>query len=337
MPKATSRWSAVWIGLAVAAAAATWAGCDKQGARGPGGSARPKLAGIVFQEDQFFRLVVFGMQDAARKGGAELFVANHNNRPEREIELINTYIARKVDAIIITPTSAKGSLAALKKAHDKGIAIIVHNTPVDSDLPAAQSDCSPENLGVKTGQAARKYITEKMGGKANIAILGFRSQLAEQSDARTNGFKKQLEGLDGVKIVAEQDAWLPEMAVRKVGDILTAHPEVDLVWSANEGGTVGSVLAVRNAGKAGKIVVFGTDASEQLLSFLQADDNVLQAITSQRPVEVGEMAVQTALKVLRKEPFEKRVSLKGILLSRTDPAGVKAFEKQLKEWIARGS
>ena len=98
---------------------------------------------------------------------------------------------------------------------------------------------------------------------------------------------------------------------------------------------MGAVLAVKNAGKAGKIAVFGTDVSEQLLTFLQADDDILQAITAQRPVEVGRMAVEAALKALKKEPVEKKTYLKGICLSRTDPEGIKTYAQSLKEWMGK--
>lgn len=316
------------------AGAVLLAGCGKTEAPSSG---KPKLAGIVFQEDQFFRLVEFGMSDAAKQAGVELLIANSNNRPEKEIELINTYIARKVDAILVSPISQKGSVAALKLAHDKGIKIICHNTPIDAEIYEAYVECNPRNLGEQTGKAAREYIENKLGGKAKIALLGFKSQVPEQSDARIGGFKSQLDGLTGVEYVAEQDAWLPEMAVKKVGDILTANPNVDIIYSANEGGTIGSVLAVKNAGKTGKIVVFGTDSSEQLLDMLQSDDNILQAITSQRPVEVGRLAVEAALKVLKGEPVQKKTYLPGILLSRADPEGVKKFAAEFKEWTSQKS
>jgi len=314
-------------------------GCSKPEASG-GGAAAPKaikLAGIVFQEDQFFRLVLFGMRDAAKQAGVELLEGNSQNKPEKEIELINTYSARKVDAILVSPLSAKGSVAALKLAADKGIKIIAHNTPIESDIPETYIECNAEDLGAQTGKAARQYIEQQLGGNAKIALVAFRSQVPEQSDARTRGFKSQLEGLPGVEYVAEQDAWLPEMAVKKVGDMLTAHPEINIVWSANEGGTVGSVMAVKNAGKAGQVAVFGTDASEQMLQFLQAGDNILQATTSQRPVEVGRLAVESALKVLRGEPVEKQVSMTGICLRRDDPEGLKQFQALLREWQGGGN
>jgi len=296
-----------------------------------------KLAGILFQEDQFFRLVLFGMRDECKKSGVELMDGNSENTPEKEIELINTYITRNVDAVLISPVSKAGSVAALKLARDKGIKIITYNTPVAGDLASAHIECSATDLGQQTGKAAREFIEKKLGGKAKIAIVAFKSQVPEQSDARTGGFKSQITQLPGVEIVAEQDAWMPEMGVKVVGDILTAHPDVTIVYAANEGGTTGAVLAVKNAGKGGQIAVFGTDMSEQLLSMLQSDDNILQAITGQRPVEVGRMAVETALKAINGQPVDKTTFLPGILLSRTDPDGVKAFAAQLKEWTAEAS
>lgn len=302
---------------------------------GPAQAKQIRLAGIVFQEDQFFRLVLFGMRDAAAKAGVELLEGNSNNKPEKEIELINTYVARKVDAILVSPLSRKGSVAALQQAHDKGVTIVTYNAPVDADISASYIECTPTDLGRKTGAAARQYIEQKLGGKARVAIVAFKSLVPEQSDARTGGFKEEMKKLPGVEIVAEQDAWLPEMAVKKVGDILTANPDVNIIYAANEGGTIGAVLAVKNAGKAGQIAVFGTDSSEQLLDMLQAPDNVLQAITSQQPVKVGQLAVEAALQSLRGAAVEKTTLLPGTLLSRAEPEGVKAFAAQLKVWMGR--
>ena len=329
--------------LIMAVVAAMLAGCSggnggaQNTAQSEPAAPRIKLAGIVFQEDQFFRLVLFGMRDAAKKAGVELLEGNSMNKPEKEIELINAYIARKVDAILVSPLSAKGSITALKLAHDKGIKVIAHNTPIESNIPAAYIECSADDLGAQTGKVARKYIEEKLGGNAKLAVIEFKSLVPEQSDARVNGFKRQLEGLQGVQIVAEQDAWLPEQAVKKVGDILTAQPDINMIYAANEGGTIGAVMAVKNAGKAGQVVVFGTDSSEQLLSFLRSDDNILQCTTSQRPAEVGAMAVEFALKVLKGEPVEPHVEMTGICLSRDDPAGLAAFEETLKQWMERGN
>src|SRR5205807_181836 len=117
----------------------------------------------------------------------------------------------------------------------------------------------------------------------------------EAAGERNRGFEEEMKKLPGVQIVARQDGWIAADAEPVVTQVLTAHPDVNLIWSANEGGTVGSVNAVKNARKAGKVVVFGTDISEQMCDFLLSDDNILQAVTGQKPFEIGTQAVNTAL------------------------------------------
>ncbi|MBN1542508.1 substrate-binding domain-containing protein [candidate division KSB1 bacterium] len=301
---------------------------------GEGSDSRYKIAGMVFQEDQFFRLVRYGMIQAAAAYDAELLQANSLGKPDKEIQLVNTYIARGVDAIVISPLSATASVTALKRAHDRGIVVVTYNSTIEGDIPTSFVESDQRDLGAKTGQAAVRYIQKKLSGKAKIAILAFKSNLPEQSDARTGGFKEQVQQLPGVQIVAEQDAWMAETAVKKAGDILTAHPDLDILFAANEGGTVGSVMAVKNSGRAGKVAVFGTDVSEQLIDFLLFEDNILQAITGQQPFEIGFKAVEYAVKSLNQEPVETKLALPGVLLSREDQEGVRAFKKSLLELIA---
>jgi len=292
---------------------------------------KKRIAGIVFQEDQFFRLILFGMREAAKKNGVELFEANSAGKPDKELGLINTYIANKVDAIVISPLSSKASVSALARAREKGIAVITYNTALDSDIPASFIESNQFDLGALTGKFARTYIENKLNGKATVAILAAYSYTPEQSALRAGGFKSEISKLPNVKIVAEQDAWLAEQAVKKVGDILTANPGINIIWSMNEGGTVGAVMAVKNAGKAGKIAVFGTDNSEQLANFLLDDDNILQAVTGQRPFEIGSLAVEAAVKVLKGEKVEMKISLPGVLMAREKPEDVKKFKDRLKE------
>src|SRR5438270_6344081 len=83
------------------------------------------IAGVVFQQDQFFNGIELGMKAAASKaGGIELLLANTEGRPEKEASLVDTYISRGVKAIVISPISPKGSIPALKRASDAGVKVI---------------------------------------------------------------------------------------------------------------------------------------------------------------------------------------------------------------------
>ncbi len=302
-----------------------------------GGERRLKIAGMFLQEDQFFRLIQFGMKDAAEKAGAELLLASSDSKLDKEIQLVNTYIARQVDAIVLSPLSKTASVTALNRAREAGIKVVTYNSTVEGGVPVSFIESDQSNLGAQTGQVARSYIEERLGGKARIAILAFKSLLPEQSDARTGGFKGEISNLPGAEIVAEQDAWLPEMAIKKVGDILTANPEINLIWSANEGGTVGAVMAVKNAGQEGRIAVFGTDVSDQLAGFLLSDDQILHAVTGQRPFEIGSRAIEAAVSAINEESVDEQVSMSGVLLTRQDPKAVQTFRTRLQELIAKGN
>ena len=267
---------------------------------------KPVIGGIVFQQDQYFRGIQLGMQQAA-KGTATLLEGNSSSKPEKEATLVDTYVSRGAKAIVIAPISAKASVRALQRANDKGVKIVLYGT---HRTPPSRWPSSARRIPISAPAPARlppRSSPSKLGGKANVALLGFRSQLAEQSDARTNGFLDAAKQGTTCNIVARQDAWLAEKAVSVASDVLTAHPEINLIYAANEGGTVGAVQAVRRAGKQGKVFVFGTDGSEQLANFLLDPDGVLIATTAQQPVKVGADAVQTALAAVAGKPVEKQV------------------------------
>ncbi len=287
------------------------------------------IAGIVFQQDQYMKTVQMGMAATAKTSGVELLDANSDNKLEKETQLIDTYIARGVQAIALTPLSADGSIPAIQKAVDAGITVITFGTTVNSDLPSASITSSNIDLGNNTGMEASAFLkTFAPDRKVKIATVAFKSLLPEQSNDRVDGFLAKVG--DQVEVVSQQDAWLTEKAIAVVSDILTANPEIELIYAANEGGTIGAVQAVKKAGLEGKVFVFGIDGTEQLGAMLLDPDNVLQAVTAQQPFEVGRLAIEAANAVLDGKPVEKSQSVPVLSLSRTNPDGVNAFLEQLK-------
>lgn len=319
--------AAVWpVAMAIACA-----GCTPQNQPDDG---RTSIGAIVFQEDQYFRTVEFGMRDAASELDLNLMVNNSFGTLDKEITLIDTYLANQVDALVVAPLSAQSSIPALKRAFDRGIPVITYDSFLDAEFPASNIRSDQVELGRITGEAARVFIEEQLGGKAKVAMVEYIALAPEPAGQRVQGFRDEITKLPGVEIVTEQDAWLAPEATAVVENMLTANPDIDLVWAANEGGTVGAVNAVTAANKRGSgkhVYVFGTDMSEQIGSFLLSEDNVLQAVTAQKPFDIGRQAVIAAVKALNGEPVEKKVSMPGQLFSRTDPAAVQTYLDTLKE------
>jgi sugar transport system substrate-binding protein len=282
------------------------------------------IAGVVFQSDTFMQTVQAGIQAAADKAGADVIMGNTENKLDKEASMIDDYITRKVDAIVITPISADGSLAALKKAKAAGITIICFNTCVsEPGVASAFLVTKNEDLGTKTGEAAVKFITEKLGGKAKIGVLN--CDQFEGCPPRKTGFQAQMKTLAGVEIVADQAGWLADKAQPVAEAMLQAHPDINVLWAANEGGTVGEANAVKTLGLSGKVFVFGTDMNNQMGQMLQATDNVLQGVTGQAPYQMGFDALNTALDVLGGKTVKDTVNTPTIFFGRGNDALIKQY------------
>lgn len=285
------------------------------------------ILGISLFEDLFFNDVVAGMKFQAKKEGVNLVLANSNHDLATETRLIESYAKLGLGAIVLSPVDANKSTVALQKAHTQGIKIVAYNDAVNADFVSATVSSSQNQLGTSTGEEARRYITTQLGGKARIAVLCFDSLLPAQSDARVRGFlDAATKGLPEARVLARQDAWEAGPAIKKADEILKAHPDIDIIFAANEGGTIGAQLAIKNAGKGDKVKVFGTDAAKQEIDMLLADDGILQAVTGQQPYDMGVRAIMAAVKAVKGQAVEKTLVIPGILLSRSKPQSIATFK-----------
>ncbi len=293
-------------------------------AEAPAQSDKMVIAGVVFQSDTFMQTVQAGMQAAADEAGVELILGNTENDLAKESSMIDDYITRGVNAIVITPISSDGSVAALKKAKEAGITIVCFNTCVSEEgIASAFLVTKNEDLGSTTGKAAVKFIEEKLDGKATIGILN--CDQFEGCPPRKEGFLAEVSQLPGVKVVADQAGWIADAALPVSEAMLEANPTINLLWAANEGGTVGHALAVKSAGLAGEVFVFGTDMNDQMAQMLQADDDVLQGVTGQAPYQMGFDSLNTTLAVLKGEKVEAEQNTPTIFFGRGDDAMINKF------------
>ncbi|MER9775507.1 substrate-binding domain-containing protein [Mesorhizobium sp. M0220] len=289
------------------------------------------IGGMVVQQDQYNRGIQLGFEASAAKGGITLLQGNSDSKLEKESELVDTFIARGAKAIVLTPLNSEASVPALRRAAEAGVKVVLYGARLNADFPVSFIGTSHENIGRFSGQAAAEFISRELGGKANVALLGFRSQFQQPSDDRTNGFLERAKDGNEITVVSTQEAWLAEQAVTVTTDMLSAHPEIQIIYAANEGGTVGAVQAVRAAGRQGRVYVFGTDGSEQLATFLLDGDKVLIATTAQQPFEVGKKAMDTAQAAIRGDVVEKTYDVAPFVLSRSGRVAVEEYLAKIKQ------
>ncbi|MER6943080.1 substrate-binding domain-containing protein [Nonomuraea sp. NPDC000554] len=318
------------IGLVAVAATATALGACSPANSGAGADGKSTYTiGLVLpQGDKYFQGIQDGLKAAAKADGNEIVVVNTNNDASTEASQVQNLIQRKVNAIVMQPaTSSAGSVATMKSVTAAHIPLICFGNCTDQAADpsivkgVAQSDNTA--LGTGTGDVAAKYIKAKLGGKAVVGMLNCDS--FEVCKLRKAGFKDAL-AKAGVQVqyVADQEGFLPDKATPIATNMLSANPNINLMWSANEGGTIGIVTAVKNSRKS--IPVFGTDISDELARHLQDSNNILQATTGQDAQGTAEKAYAQVIKAIKGEansPLELLVP--GITFDRANPDGISKY------------
>ena len=288
------------------------------------------IAGVVFQDDQFMKTMVKGYEDAGAKYGVKVMTANTNNDQAKETELVQTYISQGVSGIAIAPLSKDASIVNLKQAAEKGIKVAITNMSIsDTSFLSGGYTSDDATNGKVVGDEAAKFIQANLQGDIKVARIDFDTQLPDQSKARWGGFYGALDAA-GVKYteVAKTSAWLQDSALAAATDMLTANPDVNVIFACNDGSTIGAAMAVKQAGLQGKVFVFGYDGGDQQTAMILSGDNILIAVVAQDPYAQGFKAVESLALTLqgKDNPDAGKITIvPGMLLTSTDPEGVKAW------------
>lgn len=286
-----------------------------------------KIAAIVLLEDQFQRMLQITMKKTAEKFGAEVLEGHSGGELDKEVELVNTYTNEGMNGICIFPVSLTGSVAALQNAAQKGITVYCANMNMNADWQAGYAEMDQYGIGVGVGRYARAYIQKNFPHrKPKTVIIQFKALLPEMSKQRTDGFLSQTQDL--IDVVQDVDAWDADKSVNVAADVMNAHTDLDLIFCANEGGTVGTVMAVKNAGR--QIPVFGIDASEQLSNMMLDPDNILQAVCGQDPIALGETSMTNLCLCMMGKAYKTGVKLPGVPLTRENTDEIKSYISNLK-------
>jgi simple sugar transport system substrate-binding protein/ribose transport system substrate-binding protein len=295
------------------------------------GSKEMTIAGVVFQDDQFMKSMVQGYTDAGAKYGIKVVTANTNNDQAKENELVQTYVSQGVNGIAIAPLSPDASIANLKDANSKGVKVAITNMNLTGDTSFLAGGYTSDDAtnGKIVGTNAADFIKKNITGAVNIGQVDFDDQLKAQSQARWGGFYA---GLDAAGVnynkVAAVSSHVQDDAITKVSDMLTAHPEINVIFACNDGSTIGAAMAVKQAGLQGKVFVFGYDGGDQQTSMMLSGDNILLGVVAQDPYTQGFNAVQSLALTLQGKPNPdagKVVIVPGMYLGVNDPAGIKKW------------
>lgn len=253
-----NMWRTVYA-LLIACALVTACGCGNKSNVKQASSEKKRT--IVF----VFKLVGIPYSNACEKGAkqatedlgvnVEFLGPAKGGDVAGQIRIIESQIARGVDAIVISPNDPNSVKPVIAKAMKRGIKVFTW----DSDAPNTERIfyvAAADDVGI--GVDIMDKLAQEMGGKGKVGIMSG-GQGALNLNLHVDGVKDGLKKYPNITladpIIYNNDQ--PQQAQSGVASLLQRHPDLTGIACVNSPGPPGAARALKAAGKAGKVKIWG--------------------------------------------------------------------------------
>lgn len=265
----------------------------------------------------FFVEMEKGARRAQQDSGIDLKVqtATQETSIEQQIQLVEQEIAAKAKAIVIAPGDSARLVPVLKKAQDAGIQVVNIDNRLSAQAMQAVGMKPVPFISVDNeagAYKAAKFVADQIVKPTEVAILeGIRT--ADNAQQRKAGAERAFKGNPNLKIVAQETAhWKIDEAYELIQRMFKAHPNIGVVFCANDMMAIGVVKFLQESGKR-EVLVAGFDALDEAKTAIRAGQ--LAATIDQQASEQGYRGVVTALQMLRGEGVPMEVSVDTALVT----------------------
>lgn len=233
----------------------------------------------------------------------DLIITDGQNESAKQVTDVESLMAQGITVLMISPLTADALTPVVADAMDAGIKVVTLdrkvNTPVTVHVGA-------ENKPI--GEAAGKFIIEKLGGKGNVIELQGTGGASATVD-RHDGFDAAIAGSE-LKVVASQNCdYLRENALKFMEDQLQRFGpgEIQAIYAHNDEMALGAIQALETANRLGEVVVVGIDGQNTAFEAIKAGK---LAATFVYPFCAPE-GIEIAYKVAKGEEVPAEVILPG--------------------------
>jgi ribose transport system substrate-binding protein len=261
----------------------------------------------------FFIDMQRGAEDAAEELNIELIV----QAPEREVDvekqmqIIENLIQRKVSAICVTPSGSREIVPAIVKANKAKIPVLIVDTRVDENTLNELGGTTATFIGsdnVEGGRIAGKFIVERLEGNGKIVILeGIPGH--ETGDARLRGFHEIIGQYPNIELITSQTAnWERDQGFNVFQNILQSNPEVEALFACNDMMALGAIEAISLSGHNKDLLVIGFDAVKDGRDAIRSGK--MTGSVAQHPYAMGYEAVIRANEVINGQILDEYIPVK---------------------------
>lgn len=266
----------------------------------------------VDMENPYYVTLEASTRQVVEEAGCRMITKNPASDAKLQAQQIEEMIEEGVEVIFLAPVNWEEitpSLEALKQANIK---IINIDTQVKE---SAYVDAYIGSDNKKAGYICGEDLIEKCPEGGKIAILESPSQ--NSVNERMTGFEEAIAKAEkGFEVVAREDTGGKlERALEAVQQILKDHEDIKAIMCGNDQMAVAAKTAANLTGRT-DILIYGVDGSPDIKKELKKPDSQVAGTAAQSPINMGQKAAQTAIKIIEGETYEKEVYEDVFLINR---------------------
>ncbi|UTW12567.1 rhamnose ABC transporter substrate-binding protein [Marinobacterium rhizophilum] len=274
----------------------------------------------------FFEAANEGAQEAAKElGDAEvIYTGPTSTTAEGQIEVINSLIAQKVDAIAVSANDTDALVPILKKAQQRGIKVVSWDSGVAPD--GRQVHLNPSSnpqigeMNVKLADEALQATGSETG---DIAILSATPTSTNQN-IWIEEMKKVLPQFPQLNLVATvYGDDLADKSYRETVGLLKSHPNLKVIVAPTSVGIVAAAQAVQDQGRIGEVFVTGLGLPSELAGHV--DSGAVKSFAIWNPIDLGYAATMISYNLVKGEASGSAVGMGRIGTATLDAEGSAAM------------
>lgn len=191
-----------------------------------------------------------------------------------QINIIEEVIGTRPTGLLINGTDP-AIAQVINKAVDAGIPTVVY----DSNIPNARHHAFLGTDWYEIGRMQGEEMAKLINGKGKIGYMGILGM--SNMEAGFQGLLDVLKNYPEIEVVGKFDSKSSvEQAARISSDLIAAHPDIAGICGFDGPSGPGIALAVKEAGKAGKIKVTTVDGEPEHLQLLK--EGTIQLLAAQK-------------------------------------------------------
>lgn len=282
-----NRWAAAW---AVLLCVFLW-GCGADTTY----SEQHTVALIAKSTETEFWLSVFaGAEAAATEYNLKLTITGPETEEDYEAQnqMVADAVAEGAQAIVFSAIDYENNAAAIDDAAKKGAKIVAIDSSVDSQ--AVSTYIGTDNYAA--GQMAAQAALDRLVGTLRIGIVNYDVNSANGQE-RERGARDLFSSTGRAEIVGAINTLAEAGHAREdTLQLLTDHPEINVLLAFNEPTSVGAAQAVEELGLSEDVFLVGFDSNVATVEDIQT--GAVDALIVQNPYAMGYLGVESAYKLL---------------------------------------